>query len=527
MFPITIPAFGETVYTDHQENNPARVVLMENAADSFAAYCALLEQGGFTKKERLTAAHRCFAAYEKDGWGVFINAFFNTNQLQIVMEEDSAYFSFYDAEGMPCTTPRLTQVWLSDYGLCDVIRLSDGRLVIIDGGNVYDADMESLYARLKKDSPFEKPVIAAWIMTHPHSDHYYCFFPFMKKYGTEVVLEKMLFNFPEAEDMEHYPKLAKDGKAFVAWSGMEGITGADVLRMFREEVENLGIPVYTPHTGQSYRMADATLQFVGTMDDTIHRSQNINATSLMFLMELGGQKIFFGADGSFSDAMLAERYGKELKVDILQIPHHGFGCGTEEGQIAGYKLMQPQVCLLPGEKNLAYTSFTTYREGTRFLMSQMNVQEMITGEKEKPLDLPYTPDLTGAGQLRHRYLEGRDDTGTRTWVFQDLDSGREEDFIFSILNTTFIVAPISVELYFENMPKKIIRRNITGPRLGVFRVNCLLTAEDDPETFDIQALLRSNEIPENTPFAVRFRSEVPVVISHRDHAPAYRSHLVD
>ena len=33
--------------------------------------------------------------------------------------------------------------------------------------------------------------------------------------------------------------------------------------------------------------------------------------------------------------------------------------------------------------------------------------------------------------------------------------------------------------------------------------------------------------PENTPFAVRFRSEVPVVISHRDHAPAYRSHLVD
>lgn len=527
MFPVMIPAFGETNYTDHQENNPARVVILENAADSYPAYCSLLEKEGFVQKERETAAHRCFAAYEKDGWGVFINAFYDADQLQIVMEENSPYFAYADKGGIYCTTPRLTQVWLSDYGLCDVIRLSDGRLIVIDGGNVYDADMESLYSRIKKDSPFEKPVIAAWIMTHPHSDHYYCFFPFMRKYGTEVVLEKMLFNFPEADDQVHYPALAKDGKSFVKWSGMEGITGGDILKMFREEVETLGIPVYIPHTGQRYTLADARFLFVGTMDDTIHRSQNINATSLMFIMELGGQRIFFGGDGSFSDAQLSQRYGKELKVDILQVPHHGFGCGTEEGQIAGYKLMQPQVCLLPVEQSFAYTNFTTYRDGTRFLMSQMNVAEMITGEKEKPLDLPYTPDIAGASQLRRRYLEGRDDTGARTWVFQDLDSGREEDFVFSMLNSTYIVASVSVELFFEDMQKKIIRRKITGPRLGVFRVNCLLTAEDDPAEFNIQEFLRSYEIPENTRFAVRFRSEVPLVITHRDHTAAYHSSIVD
>ena len=34
MFPVTIPAFGETTYTDHQENNPGRVVLIENAAST-------------------------------------------------------------------------------------------------------------------------------------------------------------------------------------------------------------------------------------------------------------------------------------------------------------------------------------------------------------------------------------------------------------------------------------------------------------------------------------------------------------
>ncbi len=527
MFPVKIPAFGEANYTDHQENQPARVVLMENAAESFGAYCTLLQQAGFEERERQIAPHRGFAAYEKDGWGVFINAFYNNDQLQILMEENTRYFAYEDAAGEICTTPRLTQTWLSDYGLSDVIRLSDGRLVIIDGGNVYDADMESLYNRIKKDSPFEKPVIAAWIMTHPHSDHYFCFFPFMKKYGEEVVLEKMLFNFPEADDQEHYPKLAKDGKSFAKWSGIEGITGGEVLAMFREKVAEMGIPVYTPHTGQRYKLGDAKLLFMGTMDDTIHCSQNINATSLMFIMELGGQKVFFGGDGSFSDASLAQRYGKELKVDILQIPHHGFGCGTEEGQIQGYKLMQPQVCLLPAEKDISYTSFTTYREGTRFLMTQMNVQEMITGEKEKPLELPYTPDIAGASELHRRYVEGREDAGARTWVFSDLNTGRPADFEFSILNTTYIVADIKVELYFENMQRKIIRRKITGPRLGVFRVNCMLTAEDDPQTFDIKAFLESNGIPANTYFSVRFRSKLPVVISHREHKPAYRSSIVD
>ena len=73
MFPVQIPAFGETTYFDNQENKACRVVLISNAnVESFAAYCALLKEAGFLCGEIFSAEHRCFAAFEKDGWGVFI-----------------------------------------------------------------------------------------------------------------------------------------------------------------------------------------------------------------------------------------------------------------------------------------------------------------------------------------------------------------------------------------------------------------------------------------------------------------------
>lgn len=527
MFPIQIPAFGETNFFDNQESQTARVVLIADAtAENFAAYCTLLESTGFTARQTFTAEHRCFVAYEKDGWGVFVNYFAGTAQLQLVVEENTAYFAYVDCAGAASTVPQLTQVFLSDYGLSDVIRLPDGRLIIIDGADIYEKDIDNLFARLQTDSLGKKPVIAAWIFTHPHSDHYYCFFPFIQKYGNEVTLEKFFFNFPEGDDLIHYPRLANNEQTFAQWLGVETVTGSEILNRFRCTVKEMGIPVYTPHTGQTYQIGEANLQILASMDDTLHCSRNINAASLMFTMELAGQKIFFGGDGSFSDACLAERYGSELKSDILQVPHHGFGCGTDSGQIAGYRLIDPQVCLLPVQQSLAYTSFTTYREGTNYLFTRMPIQEMRTGEKEQTLQLPYTPDPAGAYELQKRYLQGREDAGARTWVFTDLNTGRKEDFVFSVLNITYYNAEITVDLYFEDLQKKIIRVNNQGLRLGVFRLNCLLRPDEDQSLFEAPDFLESMGIPENTNFAVRFTSNLPVVISHREHKPAYHSCMV-
>ena len=76
------------------------------------------------------------------------------------------------------------------------------------------------------------------------------------------------------------------------------------------------------------------------------------------------------------------------------------------------------------------------------------------------------------------------------------------------------------------MQRKIIKLKNTGLRLGVFRLNCLLKPEEDQAQLEAPDFLEQLGIPENTYFAVRFISNLPVVISHRDHQPAYRSTVI-
>ena len=518
---LHIPAFGEINYNFEHENDSTTVTLIRNAAAKcFQQYCALLKQEGFFERESHQTENRSFAAFQKDNTGVYINAYYLTDELQIVVEEDSAYFRYSDVPGNEITTALLTQVKLTDYGLSYVIRLTDGRFIVIDGGNRVEKEADALFDCLCEQSPVEIPVIAAWIMTHPHSDHFYCFFPFMERHGSKVKIEKFLFNFPDADDFDHYPNLAAECSRF------PNCKNADVVKLFLEAVEGISVPVYKTHTGQRYQVGNVLLEFLASIDDSIHCSPNINATSLMFTARIAGQTVFWGGDGSFSDTRLPERYGSELKSDILQIPHHGFGCGTDQGQIAGYQFIAPRVCLLPASHSEAYTSFTTYREGTNYLMTRMGVEEMITGKCQRTLELPYEPQPGGATELRQQYLEGRDNCGSRTWVFTGLNSACKEDYIFSSLNTTYLNANVSVELFFENMQRKIIRVQKVGPRLGLFRIHCASNSDEEIELFDPTTFTESNGIPLGTTFAVRFISNIPIVISHTTHSPAYHSTIV-
>ena len=524
---LQLPAFGECNFFDNQIGKHCRTLLIPNAdKTAFEQYAKLFQENGFENWERRCTENRYFAAFCNADTGIFLSYYLQTHQLQITVEQNCRYFAYSDDASSACVPPRLSQLYLCDYGMSYVLRLSDGRLVIIDGANVYEKDVDNLFARLQKDSPFQKPVIAAWIFTHPHSDHYFCFFPFMDKYGDKVEIQKFFFHFPEYNDFVHYPKLDKAENVFPRYSGEEGITSSEILRRFYEKVAQMGVPVYTPHTGQHYCIGDAKVQFYSAMDDTVHCSQNINAASLMFTIEIAGQRIFFGGDGSFDDSLLAERFGNELKCDILQFPHHGFGCGAVDGQIRALRLIAPSVCVLPVEQDLAYRTFTTYREGTNYMMTRLGIEELLTGEKEHTLTLPYTATPDAKFTLQQNYQRGRDDAGARTWVFSDLNTGKQTDFWFSVLNTTYLPARITAELYFEDMEKKILRATFPGPRLGVYRLHCLLPSQETLTEADISTFLSDHGIPGNTNFSVRFLSDIPVVISHRDHAPSYRSSII-
>ena len=521
MFSLTIPAFNEPHFTDHMANNRCRVVnITQVTQDSFFAYARLLEENGFSQKECRQNGQQYFAAYAGEDTGVFLNFFASLGELNIVIEEDCRYFAYQDTTAGKRVPAQITQVHLEDCGMSYVIRLSDGRFIVIDGGWNFEPDVDRLLHCLQEGAGGERPVVAAWILTHPHQDHFHCCIEFLRRYGEQVTIEKALLHFPEADDFTHYPALENDDFR------IKGSAGKIQIPALFCELQQRGIPVYTPHTGQVYAIGDAVCEILATMDDTIHLSKDINMTSLVFRMELAGQVILWTSDAAFSYARLAEKYGAKLHADILQVPHHGFQSGNADMELETYKLIPPSVCLMPALESDAYTAFCIHRKSTRYLMTELGIDELITNAPQRTITLPYTPPVSAKRQLENKVRNGLDNGGARTWVFTDLHTAREEDFVFTILNMAVVPTTVYIELFFENTS-----RNVTDIRAKIpeksFRRVCIVDANDvnaDATYFNWQTLA-TRGVPENVPFAVRFMSDVPVVISHKTHTPAYRSNL--
>ena len=514
------PNLSPENFIENQLNSQARVLHFAEAEITvFHDYCQWLIEQGCEKKESRCRADDAFAAFQRENTGIFLNYFAGTKELRIVEEQDCAYFSFADQMGDPIVSPQITQLTLEDFGMSYAIRLSDGRFILIDGGRNLEKDCDRLFECLKDGSKQDRPRIAAWIFSHPHSDHFHCFVSFMEKYAQCVDIERFLFNFPDHDDFAHYPAMEKELSPI-------GDLAAEIwIPRMLDAIRTTGAAVFTPHTGQHFCIGDAEMEILSSMDDTIHLSQNVNATALVIKMSLGGQTILWGTDAGFSYAKLAQRYGHYLKSDILQIPHHGFQSGTAEEELAAYRLIQPQVCLLPAADFTAFTFFCAYRPSTRFLMKWDAVAEILTGSQTHTLTLPYQPQPHAKDNTRRMLTKGQDAAGARSWVFTGLSTARQEDFIFTLLNPVIPPAQVQIDLYFEENSRAVryIQTEIKG---GCFKKINIVGKEVDGDARIYNASsLKVRGIPENQPFAVRFYSDTPIIVSHQDHAPAYHSAL--
>ena len=515
---INLPAFGEEKYYVNRENSKA-VVMSVDSADKglFDNYSRLLSERGYEKKEEYVNGTQHYASFFKDGIGYFLNYYGGIKELRVVEEDECNYFSFSDDAGKSTVAPTLSQLSLEDFGMSYVIRLSDGRFIIIDGGFNFEEDVDKLYRHLTNASDGKKPHVALWIFSHAHEDHFQCFIGFMKKYGEDVTIEKFLLNFPEYNDLERYPGLAHVSDRFGDVSGVTNIP------LMWDGIKKANAEAFMAHTGQKYAVGDAKMEILASTDDTIHVTNSINAQALIIRMELGGQTIIWATDSSFSYTKLCERYGEYLKADILQIPHHGFQSGTAEAEIEGYKLISPKVCLLPTDDYIAYTFFCTFRRGTRFLMTADSVEEIITGSENRTLTLPYAPDSDAKRRLEEKFRLGLDSDGARAWVFTNLNTAAEDDLSFSVLNTTALPVTVNIELFFEDKSGliKSLRVEVKGSTLKYF--NILDDDVEDLSKWFSSASLRKKGISENANFAIRFICDTPIVVSHKDHQPTYRS----
>lgn len=376
--------YGQTTY-----------VLNNTDAASFIAYLNALEADGWAQySNNIINGINLFATYTKDGESVYCYYISSKSRTLLIhspyqnleaREQDNVYEAV-------CTT-QLTQIQLLckqwSGGMSYLIRLSDGRFIIVDGGyteaDYYEA--QHLYQLMQEQNVLEEITVAAWIITHPHKDHLGAASDFLRYYNpTQVNIQQFIFNFPTDEVL-----LTVD----------EGIANdtSDPSKMptFLMALETLwpNVPVTVCHTGQRYYFADATFEILHTLEDfypqdLIMQSQDpVNGASMVFSLEVGGQKTLFLADSAVDCSRdTVELWGDYLKSDIMQASHHGLNGGS----VALYEAIDPQVVLVP--MCTSYISKILSFKHSRWIWNNEsgNIKEVIlSGWVQRTLELPYTP----------------------------------------------------------------------------------------------------------------------------------------
>ncbi len=464
-------------------------------SEAFAKLCAHIETCGAVKKEERSTEVYEYAAYQNGGEGIFVNYYKRIGRINVAYDTECSYFGFEDACGEISAEPQITQLVLRDFGLSYAVRLSDGRFIVIDGGREFESETENLYKVLTAGC--KNPVIAAWFLSHPHQDHINCFSVFAEKYGETVKIENVIMNMPDRDDTR-YPGLGY---------GTDTPSQAYYqLPKIYANCERLGIKIYTAHTGQIYNVSDAEIEILSCFDETVGMSADINPLSLIFMMKLGGQKILFTTDAGVGRTNLGGRYGEYIKADILQIPHHGFGTGDNSGDIYGFDFIKPSVCLLPSFESVTYHFFSSYVVSTDYIMRAPFVDEVIIGEPQRTITLPYTPEKWRKAENERAFLNGRDTAGSRSWIYGGINSSEPRAFEFTVTNFTARGANVTVELAAEGTGFNHIK--ITSDRVSSKRV-------------DLSELAKKCGIGEDMVCTVRFISDTQIVVSHRTHMPLF------
>lgn len=97
-----------------------------------------------------------FMIFEKDGAMVLISYYPAIEQMRIVAETESSYWSFIDEKFPEKVRPLITQINLEDHGLSYLVRLCDGRFIIFDGEWEFEVEADKLIDALREQSPHKK-----------------------------------------------------------------------------------------------------------------------------------------------------------------------------------------------------------------------------------------------------------------------------------------------------------------------------------------------------------------------------------
>ena len=318
-----IPAYREEYdLLRASDFNSYYVLYYESDADEYGAYLTRLETDeGFAKHAYREVNGNLFSTYTDGETVLTVNYTKYTGTVRITAEttESCILPSLTNEVTNTVTTPQLTQF----NGACAfMLRLSDGRFMIMDGGMNYERNWQSIYDQLCEQNVLEgKPVIAAWILSHAHVDHFGGFLGFSERYSSYVTLENIVVNLPS------YEIYSQNTEASNVTPDMQTTIQAfqDTMKLKYPQTQ-----LVIPHAGQQMYFGDALIDMLYTHEELAPEVMKVtNSSTLIYTVTIAGQKLTFLNDAHDDSSYIVYRmYGETLKTDIVQIAHHGYNGGN-------------------------------------------------------------------------------------------------------------------------------------------------------------------------------------------------------
>lgn len=197
-----------------------------------------------------------------------------------------------------------------------------GKLIVVDGGwKQNEARVRSAIQKISKN-------VDLWIITHPHPDHVGAFNAIVSN-SQGIRIRKVLA--PKINP-EVYQKYAQEWDEYSIFEEFNGImSGAGNLQYIKG--------------GDTIDIAGLSLSFFSSYDGRLQKTSKdiCNDSSLVFKASYNGKSMIFTGDINSRRAnMLVKKYGKKLRSNYLQAPHHGNNNKRERF----FKAVRPRVTFI-------------------------------------------------------------------------------------------------------------------------------------------------------------------------------------
>ncbi|MBQ7248198.1 MAG: MBL fold metallo-hydrolase [Lachnospiraceae bacterium] len=306
------------------------ISVYETTKADYDAYLSELEADGYVK----------FADNGEGGLGGYIyKTFFTKGDLRLSVtyiylagrtmisaceggawSEHLNYDVSYVAANVQSAQTKLYLPELFTTGASFFLQLKNGHFIINDGGTENELPylLDDLEALVPEG---EKPVIEAWFMSHPHTDHMGVFKAFLnnKDQMDRVYVENMYFNMLGEEAAKYYDRMGEDYTVLSNY--VRGLP-----KMLSKQ--DGGAPeLYEMAIGDRYYFNDFSVEVIYSSEVQPYEDlHGVNGSCTWLLYNIEGQKILFPGDGLFSSQkFIMNTYDRAyFDLDIYFPSHHGY-----------------------------------------------------------------------------------------------------------------------------------------------------------------------------------------------------------